>query len=186
MSGSGSSSRSIHVARAALLACLVVAVAAAAAGAAVTPRPTGTWPWPVVGPIIRDYDPPNSPYGSGHRGIDIAAPFGSPILAPAPAIVKFAGKVGGQMFVTLDHGGGIETTYSWVSAILVHKNDAVFTGMRIALTGSGHPGTTVPHLHLGAKRNGAYIDPLSLLRPASVVDLIRLAPLGASTRAAAV
>ena len=177
MPGSGSPFRTSSVASALLAACLLVAVAAPRAGAATTSRPTGIWPWPVVGPIIRDYDPPNSPYGSGHRGIDIAAPFGTPVLAPAPAVVKFAGKVGGQMFVTLDHGGGIETTYSWVSAILVHKNDAVFTGMGIALTGSGHPGTAVPHLHLGAKRDGAYIDPLSLLRPGSVVDLIHLAPL---------
>jgi murein DD-endopeptidase MepM/ murein hydrolase activator NlpD len=156
---------------------MVPATATATSAVAPTPRPTGAWPWPVVGPIIRDYDPPDSPYGSGHRGIDIAAAFGTPVRSPAPAIVKFAGKVGGQMFVTLDHGDGVETTYSWVSAILVHKNDAVFTGMPIASSGSGHPGSTVPHLHLGAKRDGAYIDPLSLLAPASVVDLVRLAPL---------
>ncbi len=172
-----SAGRSSSLFRAALVAFMLVVVAAPSAVAATTPRPTGTWPWPVVGPIIRDYDPPDSPYGSGHRGIDIAAPFGTPVLAPAPAIVKFAGKVGGQLFVSLDHSGGLETTYSWVSAIFVHKNDAVYTGMRIALTGSGHPGTSVPHLHLGAKRDEAYIDPMSLLRPTSVVDLIHLAPL---------
>ena len=36
----------------------------------------GDWAWPVVGPVIRGYDPPALPYGSGHRGIDIAAPIG--------------------------------------------------------------------------------------------------------------
>jgi hypothetical protein len=37
----------------------------------------GSWVWPVTGPVIREFDPPDSPYGSGHRGIDVAVPVGT-------------------------------------------------------------------------------------------------------------
>jgi len=140
------------------------------------PQP-GAWTWPVVGPVTDAFDPPDSPYGSGHRGIDIATPLGTPAVAPAPGTVKFAGSVGGRLFVTLDHGGGYESTFSWVSAMLVRKGDAVFEGAPVARTGEGHPGSVAPHLHFGVKLNGAYVDPLSVLAPPSVVDLIHLAPL---------
>jgi murein DD-endopeptidase MepM/ murein hydrolase activator NlpD len=131
----------------------------------------------VVGPIVRGYDPPDSPYGSGHRGIDIAVPPGTVAVAPATGTVKFAGPVGGQLFVSIAHDGGLESTFSWVSKTLVRKGDTVFAGQPLALTGQGHPGSVLPHLHFGAKRDGSYVDPLSLLAPASVVDLIHLVPL---------
>jgi murein DD-endopeptidase MepM/ murein hydrolase activator NlpD len=139
--------------------------------------PFGTWPWPVVGPVIRAFDPPTSPYGAGHRGIDIAVPFGTAILAPEPGTVSFAGRVGGELFVTIDHGGGLASTYSWLSATSVHKGDVVALGQQIGSTGIGHPGATVPHLHLGVKLDGQYLDPLDVLAPLGVQDLIRLVPI---------
>jgi len=149
--------------------------------AAPTPaHASGTWTWPVTGPVIRGYDPPDSPYGSGHRGIDIATPFGTPVLAAASGTVTFAGKVGGHLFVTVNHGGGLVTTYSWVSELRVRKNDVVSQGQVVALSGTGHPDVATPHLHFGVKLNGAYEDPLEYLSPGSVVDLIRLAPLAAA------
>ena len=143
------------------------------ASAAVGPA---NWTWPVVGPVTNPFDPPDTPFGAGHRGIDIAVPFGTTVLAPEAAVVTFAGKVGGQLFVTLDHGSGLESTYSWVSATLVRKNDMVARGQPIALTGTGHPGSTVPHLHLGVKLNDVYQDPMAYLGPVSVSSFIRLAP----------
>jgi murein DD-endopeptidase MepM/ murein hydrolase activator NlpD len=156
-----------------LLTFVVSLTPAPAVGAATTPG----WAWPVVGPVIRGFQPPSTPYGSGHRGIDIAAPIGTPVVAPAPSVVKFAGAIAGNLFVTLDHGGGVASTYSWVSSILVRKGDAVQRGAVIALSGTGHPGETPPHLHFGVKLNDSYIDPLSMLAPLSVVGLIRLAPI---------
>jgi murein DD-endopeptidase MepM/ murein hydrolase activator NlpD len=138
----------------------------------------GTWIWPVTGPVLRSFDPPGTPFGSGHRGIDIGAPAGTTVLAPAPGTVAFAGQVGGQLFVTLDHGGGLASTYSWVSAALVRKGDLVVRGQPIARSGSGHPGDTVDSLHLGVKLDGAYVDPLDYLAPLDLASLIRLAPIG--------
>lgn len=137
---------------------------------------SGTWAWPVHGPVIRPFDPPESPYGAGHRGIDIAAPPGTTVRAPHSATVAFAGKVGGELFVTLDHGGELQSTYSWLGSTLVRKGDVVILGQPIATTGVGHAGSSVPHLHLGVKLAGAYVDPMDYLGPAGVQDLIRLAP----------
>jgi murein DD-endopeptidase MepM/ murein hydrolase activator NlpD len=143
--------------------------AAAAAGAS-------GWTWPVVGPVIQAFDPPDTPYGSGHRGVDIAAEVGTTIVAPAPGTVTFAGPVGGYLFMTIDHGGDLSSTYSWLSARLVKKGDHVVQGQPIAITGWGHPGAPIPHLHLGVKLDGSYVDPLSYLGPVSLASFVRLAP----------
>jgi murein DD-endopeptidase MepM/ murein hydrolase activator NlpD len=139
--------------------------------------PAGEFPWPVSGPVIRGFDPPDSPYGAGHRGIDIAVAVGTPILAPEAGSVSFAGRVGGELFVTIDHGGGLSSTYSWVSSAAVREGDVVARGQTIGATGTGHPGASVPHLHFGVKLDGEYVDPLELLAPLSVQDLIRLVPI---------
>ncbi len=136
----------------------------------------GVWRWPVVGPIIRGFDPPTSPYGSGHRGIDIATAIGSEVVAPAPGVVSFAGPVGGSLFVSVDHGGGLVSSYSWVSSLLVRKGDVVGEGAPLALSGQGHPGVSPPHLHFGVRRDGEYVDPLELLSAPSVVGIVRLVP----------
>ena len=140
--------------------------------------PTGTWSWPVSGPVIRGFDPPDTPFGAGHRGIDIAVAPGTPILAPEAGTVSFAGRVGGELFVTIVHGGGLSSTYSWISVAAVRKGDVVSRGQTIGATGTGHPGASVPHLHFGVKLDGEYVDPLELLAPLGVQDLIRLVPIG--------
>jgi murein DD-endopeptidase MepM/ murein hydrolase activator NlpD len=140
-------------------------------------RATGSWTWPVTGAVTRGFDPPGSPYGAGHRGIDVAAPVGTLVRAPATGVVSFAGNVGGRLFVTIDHGGGLLSTCSFLSAVLVDKGDLVVQGQGVALSGTGHVGDVTPNVHLGVRLNGEYVDPLDYLSPASVVDLIRLAPI---------
>jgi murein DD-endopeptidase MepM/ murein hydrolase activator NlpD len=155
---------------------IVMALVGAIAGPASS---SGTWVWPVTGPVIRAFDPPDSPYGSGHRGIDIAAAAGSVVLAPADGRVAFAGPVGGRLFLTLDHGGGLESTFSWVASLDVRRGELVTAGQPVARTGGGHTGDVVPNLHLGVKLDDAYVDPLAYLSPLDVSALIRLAPLDA-------
>jgi murein DD-endopeptidase MepM/ murein hydrolase activator NlpD len=138
---------------------------------------SGPWTWPVVGPVIRGYDPPESPYGSGHRGIDIAAVVGTTVASAAPGVVSFAGPVGGALFVSVDHGAGVVSSYSFLSLVAVRKGDVVAQGAPIGRTGAGHPGVTPAHLHFGVRVDGAYADPIAYLGQVSVASLIRLAPL---------
>ena len=105
------------------------------------------------------------------------------IVAPDDGVVTFAGKVGGRLFLTIDHGGGLSSTCSWLNSVLVHKGDRVIRGQPVGLTGWGHPDEPVPHLHFGVRLNGTYVDPLAYLGWPSVADLIRLAPLDASAQA---
>ena len=139
--------------------------------------PAGGWPWPVTGPVIRAFDPPASPYAAGHRGIDIGAPAGSTVSAPSPGVVYFAGLIGSDIFLGIDHGGGLRTTYSWLNGLPVAKGQTVTTGQPIAYSGWGHPSDPQPSLHFAVKLNGQYVDPLSYLLPLQITDLIRLAPL---------
>jgi len=140
----------------------------------------GQYSWPVQGPVIRPYQPPENPFGPGHRGIDIAAPFGSPLRAARDGVVAFAGWVGGSLFISIDHDDGVRTTYSWLSAVAVHKGDRVAMGQVIGATGHGHPDVAQPHLHFGARVGDTYIDPMLLLEPGDVAGLIHLAPIESS------
>ena len=163
----------------------IAGFAGAAVPAALAAGTAGTWVWPVTGPIIRGFDPPDSPYGSGHRGIDVAAPAGTRAVAPAAGTVTFAGPVGGRLFLTLDHGGGLTSTFSWVSALLVRRGDAVVAGQPVALTGGCHPGDVEPCLHFGVRLDGVYQDPMAYLGALEVWRLIRLAPFEGAVVAAA-
>jgi murein DD-endopeptidase MepM/ murein hydrolase activator NlpD len=137
----------------------------------------GTYAWPVVGRIVDPFRPPSGPYGSGHRGIDIAAPFGTPVHAASDGVVAFAGSVAGSLFVSIDHPDGVRATYGWLSSIAVSRGDVVVRDQVIGASGYGHPGKSPTHLHFGARLDGAYIDPLPLLVPLDVTPLIHLAPM---------
>jgi murein DD-endopeptidase MepM/ murein hydrolase activator NlpD len=140
-------------------------------------RAAGDWTWPVVGPVSRGFDPPASPFGSGHRGIDIAATVGTPVRTATSGTVTFAGPVGGRLFVTVDHGAGLESTYSFLGSIAVRRGDVVSPGQLIARSGTGHAGGVVPGLHFGVKLADTYVDPLEYLGPVELWRFIRLAPL---------
>jgi murein DD-endopeptidase MepM/ murein hydrolase activator NlpD len=159
----------------AFFSCVAAPKNSPPASAAQIPVQFGTYAWPVVGPVIRGFEAPSSPYTAGHRGVDIASPFGSPVLAAASGVVSFAGKVAGALFVSIDHPDGIRTTYSWLSSISVKKGQTVRRNAIIAASGTGHPGSSETHLHFGAKLNGDYLDPLLLLQPLNVSQFIRLA-----------
>jgi hypothetical protein len=134
----------------------------------------------VHGPVIRGFEPPPDPFGQGHRGIDIAAPFGTDMVAAAGGLVAFAGWVAGSLFISIDHPDGVRTTYSWLSKVDVKTGDRVSKSQVIGQTGHGHPDVSTPHLHFGARVGSTYIDPMLLLERGSVVGLIHLAPLASS------
>jgi murein DD-endopeptidase MepM/ murein hydrolase activator NlpD len=156
---------------------LVVAVAIVAACWPGTASAAPPWTWPAVGAIVRGYDPPDDPYGAGHRGIDIATAVGTTIVAPDDGVVSFAGPVGGRLFLSIDHGEGLISTSSFLTSLLVRKGARVVRGQPVATTAWGHADLPTSHLHFGVRRDGAYVDPLDLLEPPAVTSFIRLAPL---------
>ena len=111
---------------------------------------------PAPGPITRHFEPPPTPYAAGHRGIDFGAPIGTRVVAAAAGTVSFAGQVGGSLFVSIDHPGGLRTTYSFLSAVLVKKGQGV--AQAIAKSGPGAAGEQ-PNLHFGLKSGADYLDP---------------------------
>jgi murein DD-endopeptidase MepM/ murein hydrolase activator NlpD len=134
---------------------------------------------PVHGPIIRHFEPPPTPYAAGHRGLDMAVPIGTPVVASNDGVVAFAGAVAGELFVSIDHADGIRTTYSYLSAVLVARGDVVARGQRVGVSGPGHTGAAQPHLHFGMRVGDTYLDPEPSLIDGLRRDLsqaIRLAP----------
>lgn len=97
-----------------------------------------------------------------HKGVDIGAPYGTPILATIDGIVQFAGRSGGYgNFVRLVHGGGLSSGYGHMSRIAVSGGERVRRGQVIGYVGSTGL-STGPHLHWEVLRNGAAINPASL------------------------
>lgn len=129
--------------------------------------------WPVKGRIsgrfgnARVYNgQPGSGHSghSGHSGMDIAAPTGTPVKAPAAGIITFADAnlylTGGT--VVLDHGFGISSNFLHLSRIDVKVGDRVAQGQVIAAVGSTGR-STGPHLHWGMNWFDVRIDPLLVL-----------------------
>jgi murein DD-endopeptidase MepM/ murein hydrolase activator NlpD len=99
-----------------------------------------------------------------HEGIDIAAPVGEPILAPAAGKVVFAGNQPGGygLTVEIDHGYGYLTRFAHASRILVRAGEMVERGQTIAEVGATGL-TTGPHLHYEVEVNGVPVDPLDFI-----------------------
>ena len=138
-------------------------IASIVAGGPVRAATVAPYVRPVRGPIIRHFEPPPTQYAAGHRGIDLAVPVGTPVVAANDGSVAFAGQVGGLLFVSIDHADGLRTTYSYLSAVLVKKGQAVVRGQTVALSGAGDPGGTQPDLHFGVRRGDTYLDPEPIL-----------------------
>ena len=168
-----------------LLAIMVPLLAVPVSAALETPTegPTppapsvGSYAWPVAGPVIRGFEPPAGPFGAGHRGIDVAAAVGTPVRASAAGIVAFAGRVAGDLHVSIDHPDGVRTSYAFLGSILVKAGAAVARGAPLGTVDRGHPGSEATHLHFGARYAGQYIDPMLLLERGSLAGMIHLAPL---------
>ncbi len=108
------------------------------------------------------------PFAAGqHRGIDIAAPVGTPVVAACAGTVRFAGPAGRSGLTVTVQCGALTATYLHLGATVVRPGDRVAAGAPIGMVGrSGTPRRRTAHLHFGVRRTGrrwSYVDPLSLL-----------------------
>lgn len=148
---------------------------AAALTSAVAAPPTSGPPdqgpaqWPVTpASVVRPYET-TTWYGPGHRGVDLDAEPGERVRATLPGRVTVAGAVAGRPVVVVLHRGQLRTTY-----LPVHPQVAVgerVSGGQVIGVVSAPPHCADGCLHWGARDDGGYLDPLSLLRSRSVVLL---------------
>lgn len=171
----------------ALLAALAIALIAPVLSpttADAAPRPGFDWPLSPRPEVARRFEAPAFKYGRGHRGVDLAGNPGQQVLAAGPGVVAFAGQVAGRGVVSIDHDGGLRTTYEPVEGS-VRVGDPVVAGTPIGALNPGHLECGQPAcLHWGLRRGEDYLDPLTLLRPVAVrLKPVDLKPVGAPGRA---
>lgn len=145
-----------------VLSLILLTVPAAGAEAAPRQDDLPTWSWPLEGSrvILAPYRAPAHEYGAGHRGVDIATSRGAAVRSPADGIVAFRGTVVDRPLLTIDHGGGLVTTFEPLLSTL-SPGDAVSEGDVI---GTVDAGGHAPEgsLHLGVRLDGEYINPMLL------------------------
>lgn len=94
-----------------------------------------------------------------HSGVDLGLPTGTPIYAVADGVVELSGDLGNcGKGVRINHSGGYMSIYCHASKLEIKTGESVKSGQTIALVGSTGM-STGPHLHLGMKLNGEWIDP---------------------------
>lgn len=137
-------------------------------------RPAADFSWPLPGtpPVLRPFQPPRTPYGPGHRGVDLGGTVGQDVLAAADGLVVFSGVLAGRGVVSIEHEGGLRSTYEPLRPTAI-VGLRVRRGERIGLLDGGHPGcpVTAPQaasaggsvaacLHWGLRRRLDYLDPV--------------------------
>jgi murein DD-endopeptidase MepM/ murein hydrolase activator NlpD len=123
-------------------------------------------------PVLRGFELPPTPYAAGHRGVDLGSSEHATVLAAEAGVVTFAGSVAGRGLVVISHPDGVSTEYE-PAAPIVHPGQLVARGDPIATVAGEHAGCPPDAcLHWGARRDGDYFDPMTLLRPLGRVHLV--------------
>lgn len=146
------------------------------------PTAAQAWEWPLRpqpadlrGAVLRDFDPPDKPWLSGHRGVDLRTTSdGAAVTAPASGVVSFVGIVVDRPVITIDHGAGFKSSFEPVSSSLT-AGALVGPGDAIGSVNPGHC-AGLPCVHWGVRKDGEYIDPLSFfldLRPSVLLPVAR-------------
>ncbi|MEB3315870.1 MAG: peptidoglycan DD-metalloendopeptidase family protein [Candidatus Melainabacteria bacterium] len=130
------------------------------------PESTGSFSYPVRAPITSPFGPRRHPiFGvrSMHSGIDLAAPYGTPIKASEGGVVIYSGWYGGYgKVVILDHAKGFSTLYAHLSSTKVTVGARVKQGEVVGFEGStGY--ATGPHLHFEVREQGKPKNPVIYL-----------------------
>lgn len=127
--------------------------------------------WPTKGWVTSGFGSRRQPLRGGttfHKGLDIAAPPGTPILCPGDGVVTYSGyKRGMGLTVMVDHGYGVVTVYGHTSKSFVKEGDHVKRG---ELVGSvGRTGlATGSHLHYQVEVDGVPVNPMRYIQSANM------------------
>lgn len=118
---------------------------------------------PVDAPVVRPFEAPD-PYGPGHRGVDLDAAPGTVVRAAERGRVRHAARVAGIVWVSIDHEDGVRTSYGPLDAVRVTAGDEIARGAILGHVAGGDHGDAERDggLHLGAQRDGEYLDPMRL------------------------
>lgn len=137
------------------------------AGVSALAGPAGAdWEHPVDAAVTDPFRPPQTRFGAGNRGLEYGTAGGEVVRAVDAGTVVFAGVVGRQRHVVLDHGDGLRSTYAFVASIDVVRGQRIRQGQRVATAGAA--------VHLTARLGSTYVDPMLLMRGAEVI--VRLRP----------
>ena len=138
---------------------------------AAPPAVAETWRWPVRGDVLTAFADAGAPYAGGqHRGIDVAAAAGTPVVAAVGGTVRFSGLVGssGLTVSVRSADGRFDVSYLHLAESAARAGQAVVAGQAIGTVGTtGRGSSPSPHLHLGVRDAGTrrYRDPLDFLPP---------------------
>lgn len=122
-----------------------------------TPPPAAIWTWPVDGEhrVVRDFLAPPSPWGAGHRGLDLDARVGATVRAPVSGRISFSGRVVDRGVITIETRDGWKVSMEPVDASI--SSGQVRAGQKVGVVQSGH----CPRgcLHIGLRIEGEYRSP---------------------------
>jgi murein DD-endopeptidase MepM/ murein hydrolase activator NlpD len=135
------------------------------------------WPEPQAqisqpfGPSTYWFEPPYGSYPHFHTGIDLVAPFGTPVLAADDGVVALVGSSssGYGNYVVIAHSGGLNTLYGHLSTSLVKVGQTVTQGTPVGLEGSTG-NSTGAHLHFELRINQSPVNPAPYLPPGAPSD----------------
>lgn len=131
-------------------------------------------PWPLLDSpvVIRGFAPPARPWLAGHRGIDVVADIGEPVLSPVSGRIGFVGVVVDRSLVVVEHGP-FRTSLEPVVPV-VSVGDHVQPGTRLGEVGAGNGHCPDQDcLHWGVRMGEEYLDP-RVLNPGADVALVPL------------
>ncbi len=128
--------------------------------------------------VLAPFDPPLQSWLPGHRGVDLAATAGEPVLAPAPGVVTFAGPVAGRDVVVVTHDDGLRTSLEPVTGT-VPRGTRVAPEDVVGTVQGSDGGAVASHcaggcVHWGVRRGERYVDPLALLGERPPIVLLPL------------
>jgi murein DD-endopeptidase MepM/ murein hydrolase activator NlpD len=122
--------------------------------------------------VVRAFEAPATPFGPGHRGVDLAVAPRAAVRAAGAGVVTFAGSVAGRGVVVIAHADGVRTEYEPLQ-VSVSSGARLTRGQVIGYVSGRHGDCAVSRcLHWGARRGDVYFDPLLLLHRVGPVRLL--------------